>query len=213
MTCVDIEGLAAEYVDGTLGRDARVAIESHLSVCPECKAFVDDAGEGAALLGRLPEIEPPHELVTLIAFHAPVGRARDPLASPPGWLSRLTTKWVQPLLQPRFAMSMAMTIFAFGMLQRCTGVDVQHLQAADLTPAHLVQGMEDKAVRVRDRAVKYYENIRLVYDVETRLHRMEREREAAEQDDLERRANKDVSNGKHAATGQPDQRQSQETGK
>jgi hypothetical protein len=214
MTCVDIEALAAEYIDGTLARDVRAAVEQHLSVCENCAAFLADAAEGASLLAKLPEIEPPQELVTLIAFHAPVGRTRDPLASPPSWFSRMVTRWFQPVLQPKFAMSMAMTIVSFAMLQRCTGIEVQHIQAADLTPSHVAQGIEDKVIRTRDRAVKYYENIRLVYDVETRLRRMEREREAAaEAERLSRRSRTSSLNGKSSAASQPAQQHAQETSK
>lgn len=209
MTCVDIEELAAEYIDGTLTRDVRSAVDQHLSACPDCAAFLADAAEGAALLQRLPELDPPQELVTLIAFHAPVGRTRDPLASPPGWLTRLTVKWFQPLLQPKFAMSMAMTIVSFAMLQRCTGVDVQHIREVDLTPSHIALDAVDKAIRVRDRVVKYYENIRLVYEVETRLHQMESEREAAEAEQSTRRPRVQSKNGSEATNGTA----TQETGK
>jgi hypothetical protein len=66
-------------------------------------------------------------------------------------------------------MGMAMTILSFAMLQRCTGIQVQRIQPADLSPVRIWDGIEDKAIRAKDRAVKYYENIRLVYQIETRL--------------------------------------------
>jgi anti-sigma factor RsiW len=187
MNCADVENLVAEYVDGTLSHDVRTAVERHLSVCPECREFIHDAAEGAALLGRLPDVDPPQELITLIAFHAPMGRARDPRETP-GLFSRLVSKWLQPVLQPKFAMGMAMTIVSFAMLERCTGVRVQHIQAADLTPSHIAATVEDKVIRSRDRVFKYYENIRLVYEVETRLQRLEQERDAADQERINRRS-------------------------
>jgi hypothetical protein len=63
------------------------------------------------------------------------------------------------------------------MLQRCTGVQVQHIQPADLSPIRIWDGVEDKVVRVKDRAVKYYENIRLVYEIETRLKDLQEQQE------------------------------------
>ena len=66
-------------------------------------------------------------------------------------------------------MGMAMTILSFAMLERCTGVRIQHIQATDLSPARIWDGIEDKSMRAKDRAVKYYENIRLVYELETKL--------------------------------------------
>jgi hypothetical protein len=55
------------------------------------------------------------------------------------------------------------------MLERCTGVHVQHIQAADLSPVRIWGGLEDKTMRLKDRAVKYYENLRWVYEIEVRL--------------------------------------------
>ena len=66
-------------------------------------------------------------------------------------------------------MGMAMTVLSFAMLERCTGVHVQHLQAADLNPVRVWNGVEDKALRVKDQVVKYYDNLRVVYEVETHL--------------------------------------------
>ncbi len=66
------------------------------------------------------------------------------------------------------------------MLERCTGVKVQHIQAADLSPVRIWGGVEDKAIRVKDRAVKYYENIRLVYEIETRLKDLENQQDASQ---------------------------------
>ncbi len=70
-----------------------------------------------------------------------------------------------------------MTVLSFAMLERCTGVHVQHIQAADLSPVRIWDGVEDKACRVRDRAVKYYENLRFVYEIETRLKDLEEQPE------------------------------------
>ena len=55
------------------------------------------------------------------------------------------------------------------MLERCTGVRMQHVQPEDLNPVRIWGGIEDKTVRLKDRAVKYYENLRWVYEIEVRL--------------------------------------------
>ncbi|MBV9224041.1 MAG: hypothetical protein JOY85_08430 [Acidobacteriaceae bacterium] len=76
---------------------------------------------------------------------------------------------------------MAMTILSFAMLERCTGVRVQQIQAADLNPVRIWGGVEDRAMRVKDRAVKYYENLRWVYEIEVRLRSLQDESEGAPQ--------------------------------
>jgi hypothetical protein len=72
---------------------------------------------------------------------------------------------------------MAMTVLSFAMLERCTGVKVQNIQAADLSPVRVWGGVEDRAVRLKDRVVKSYENLRVVYEIETRLKDLEQQQE------------------------------------
>jgi hypothetical protein len=74
-------------------------------------------------------------------------------------------------------MGMAMTVLSFAMLERCTGVKVQNIQAADLSPVRVWGGVEDRAVRLKDRMVKSYENLRVVYEIETRLKDLEQQQE------------------------------------
>jgi hypothetical protein len=108
-----------------------------------------------------------------------LGRTRQPYERQ-GLLSRLASKWLQPVLQPRLAMGMAMTVLSFAMLERCTGVKVQNIQAADLSPVRVWGGVEDRAVRLKDRMVKSYENLRVVYEIETRLKDLEQQQETVD---------------------------------
>jgi anti-sigma factor RsiW len=178
MNCAEFESILADYIDGTLGNAESAALEQHASSCAACGAFMADVRGAVAFLKRADEVTPPPALVTRIAYQVPVGRTRHPLEQQ-GWLSRIIGKWLQPLLQPRLAMGMAMTVLSFAMLERCTGVRVQHVQPADLNPVRVWAGVEDKALRVKDRAVKYYENLRFVYEIETRLRDFEEQQEAS----------------------------------
>ena len=177
MDCAEFESTLADYLDGTLAPEVRLAVERHAASCAGCSAFMADARAGLEFLSHAEVIEPPRELITRIAFLSPLGRTRHPLDRQ-GFFGRMSAKWLQPLLQPRFAMGMAMTIVSFAMLERCTGLRVQHIQAADLSPVRIFGGIEDKAMRLKDRAVKNYENIRLVYEIETRLREFEAQQDA-----------------------------------
>jgi Putative zinc-finger len=168
MNCADFENVLADYIDGTLGETQRRALEEHTEACAGCREFMGDVTGALAFLKRADPVLPPPELITRIAYQAPIGRTREPLERQGIW-SKVSSAWLQPLLRPRFAMGMAMTILSFAMLQRCTGIQVQRIQPADLSPIRIWDGIEDKAIRAKDRAVKYYENIRLVYQIETRL--------------------------------------------
>jgi len=176
MKCTELESILADYLDGTLAASERAALELHAAECAACSEFMAEVTTGAQLLTRLEPVEPPPALITRIAYQAPLGRVRDPFERQTAW-SRFATKWLQPVLQPRLVMGMAMTVLSFTMLERCTGVKVERVQAADLNPVRVWGGMEDKGVRFKDRMLKYYENLRVVYEVEARLRDLERQQE------------------------------------
>src|SRR5579875_1054042 len=177
MNCAEFEIVLADYLDGALAETESAELERHARSCAGCSELLKDASAAVGFVRRAPEVTPPPELITRIAFQAPVGRTRAPLDRP-GLFSRLTAKWLQPVLQPRLAMGMAMTILSFAMLERCTGVRVQHIQPADLNPVRIWGSVEDKTIRFKDRAVKYYENLRWVYEIETRLEALEDQEQA-----------------------------------
>jgi hypothetical protein len=202
MNCEEFEVLLADFLDGTLGAPERAALEGHMAGCMGCRQFMLDAAAGRDLAVRAEGLATPPELVTRIAYLAPVGRTRRPFEQP-GLFSKLKALWIQPLLQPRIAMGMAMTILSFAMLQRCTGIQVQRVEAADLSPLKIWGDFENRSVRLKDRAVKYYENIRFVYDIEVRLREMENQ-QAVAQDEARRRqrSNAGAKPSTQAAPGQ-----------
>jgi anti-sigma factor RsiW len=174
MECAEFESTLADYVDGTLGATERAAVELHAAGCASCREFMAAVTGAIKILERVEEIEPPAELITRIAYQTPQGRTSDEL-DPPGFWAGLKEKWLGPLLQPRLAMGMAMTVLSFSMLARCTGLPVQHLQAADLNPGHVLGNLEDRLLRTKERLVKNYENLRVVYEIEARLNALDRQ--------------------------------------
>ena len=201
MNCAEFESILADYIDGTLGSAQSAALEQHASSCAVCSEFMADVKGATAFLKRTDEVAPPPALVTRIAYLAPIGRSRQPFEKQ-SWLSRMAGKWLQPVLQPRPMMGMAMTVLSFAMLERCTGIRVQHIQPADLNPVRVWAGVEDRALRVKDRAVKYYENLRFVYEIETRLRDLQQQQEAS-QDQASRKASSRKKGEAARNNGQP----------
>jgi hypothetical protein len=111
--------------------------------------------------------------------------AHAPAAVPavPPWPERLRN-WARPVLapvwgvarQPRFAMSFAMAFFSVSIALNAAGVHVGDLRAADLRPSALVRGYYETSAKV----VKYYENIRFVYELESRVRDLKRVTEPEE---------------------------------
>ena len=100
MNCADLEILLCDYVDGTLRGEQKIAVESHLAECAACAEFARDAAGAVAFMERAAVVEPPAELLTRILFELPSARHTQ---SRSVW-TRFKVRWIEPVLQPRFAM-------------------------------------------------------------------------------------------------------------
>jgi hypothetical protein len=172
MTCAEFEILLCDYVDGTLRVDERTALEGHLSGCAACTQLAADVQGVTAFIERVAEADPPAELMTRILHYAPTGRramAEERARVSPSWAKRLFGGFVQSVLQPRYVMGMAMTILSFSMLARFAHIEPRQLRPADLDPVKVWQGIDDRSHRVWDRSMKYYDNLKLVIEIQSRL--------------------------------------------
>ncbi len=164
MDCVGIDDLLCDCIDGALTPATKLVLEAHLQTCPDCAKLLADIGGAVNFMQRAAEVELPKELVTRILYLTPKEAPIAAAIARIGWLRRFTA----PLLQPRFAMGMAMTILSFSMLGKFVA-PVRQLKASDLEPAKVWRSVDDSAHRTWDKFVKYYDNLRLVYEVQTAI--------------------------------------------
>jgi Putative zinc-finger len=172
MTCAELETLICDYVDGTLGPDARATVEQHLGTCPGCAELARDTAAAVEFMDRAAEVEPPPELMTRLLFEAPWAHSRAGATGLRNWFRRV----LHPVLQPRFAMGMAMTILSFAMLARFVA-PARQLRASDLAPAKVWAGVEDRVYRGWDRTVKFYDSLKIVYQIQSTLREWQQQQE------------------------------------
>ena len=167
MKCIDLESLLCDYVDDTLSTAEKATVELHLEGCPACRELVADSQAAISFMEKAAVIEPPAALVNQILFEARTGKSAPvkKAGTAKNWISKL----LEPVLQPKFAMGMAMTLLSFSMLARFAGLPVRGLKASDLEPAKVWSALEDKAYRSWDRGKKYYESLRLVFEIQQTL--------------------------------------------
>lgn len=178
MTCTELEVLLPDYLDGTLGASQAAEVESHLAGCGSCAALARDSKLALEFMERSAEVQPPAYLALKILEETASGR-HGRLGNPAGargWFQRIA----QPLIQPRLVMGMALTIFSFSVMARC-GVAPRQLRPGDLDPVMIWASLDDRAHRAWERSVKFYDNLKFVYEIQSRL------REWDEQQDEEDR--------------------------
>jgi hypothetical protein len=173
MNCAEIDILLCDYVDGTLDAARKAVVEDHLAHCAACAELARDAASAVSFLERCAEVEPPKELLTRLVF------AAAPAAKQSRRFRVRLARWLEPVLQPRFAMGMAMTILSFSLLGRF--VPVRQLQPKDLNPVAIWNALDDKIYRAWERGVKYYESMRLFVELKSRF------RDLTDQDEEQRR--------------------------
>lgn len=165
MKCADLEILLCDYVDGTLDGEQNAAVEQHLAACATCAQLARDVSTAVVFTAEVEPVTPPDELITHLLFQVPKAKAHGVRGGWRGMLSR----WMEPVLQPRFAMGMAMTILSFSLLARFAGIPERQLTPADLHPARVWATVDDRAHATWDRLVKYYNSLKVVYEIQSRL--------------------------------------------
>jgi len=164
MNCAEIEILICDYVDGTLAPAEKAEVERHLSTCTPCADLARDSSAALGFIERAAEVEPPPELITRILFDAPWAKHKP---KPRGGLAWLTG-WAGPILRPKLVMGAAMTILSFSMFTKFVA-PIRQLKPSDLKPSEVWASIELHADRTWARTVKYYENLKVVYQLQTLL--------------------------------------------
>ncbi len=173
MKCRDCEAQFCGYIDDSLSFDERRAVEEHLLDCAACAGFHADAEFAGRTLRNAPAIEAPVELVADI-IHGAIGYAgRDLLTAiagspaqdgPP---ARFFRPVLGPILQPRFVMSMAITILSFSMLTFQAQNLWQSRQDGEFSEAAFVESVKSKIEAVREGAVEFYDDVVMAYELRT----------------------------------------------
>src|ERR1700675_1096759 len=101
--------------------------------------------------------------------------------------------------QPRFVMSFGMIFFSFSMVATLAGVKPSDVAKVNLRPSALRHAYNDAQIKV----VKYYDNIRFVYEIESKVRELKRATTPAEEP-APQQPQKDHKND---TSGQPEQRQ------
>ena len=90
----------------------------------------------------------------------------------------------QTMLQPRLAMTAAMAFFSIALTLNLTGIRLSTLHVSDFKPANIMRSASQAKMRV----VQYTDNLRVVYELESRVR------------DLQRSSDDDSSSGSAGST-------------
>jgi hypothetical protein len=152
--------------------EQRQAFEAHSVSCAICGPMFAEVQQGMALLRELPEIDPPKNLVHNILAHTSRSQVAAEVAGAPAQTGA-TTRWLESLrpafsglLHSRFATSFAMAFFSLSLTLTLAGVKITDIAKVDWRPSALRRSVVSQYTNVEARVMRYYDNMRLVYEVE-----------------------------------------------
>jgi hypothetical protein len=189
--CSQLESLLPDALDGLLPEETAQNLELHAEGCPVCGPMLSEARQGMFWLRSLAEVEPPNNLVhnILAATSAPEACRENAKAqgAKPGWISGVW-KAVRPVVigvaQPRFVTSFSMAFFSLTLTLTLAGVRLKDLAHIDWRPSALRKTVVLQYTQVETRVVKYYKNMRLVYEIESRVRELRKATEPSTSDQL-----------------------------
>jgi len=212
--CTEFETLLTDALDGDgqLSPARKESFEAHRRVCAICGPLFAEVQAGRQLLRSLAlePVEPPAHLVhNILAATSGVVSTRSLAARQDGrttpfgervreWWDSYFAPASAFVRQPRFAMSFGMIFFSFSMVATLAGVKPSDVAKVNLRPSALRHAYNDAQIKV----VKYYDNIRFVYEIESKVRELKRANTPAEPAPKEQKENR-----KNNTSGQPDQRQ------
>ncbi|HKO03917.1 MAG TPA: zf-HC2 domain-containing protein [Candidatus Acidoferrales bacterium] len=160
-TCLNTEERLSDYLDGLLAADDRAAMEAHLAGCASCPALVADV---RSLAERLPLLEPAVEPTWLVyrILEATSGTAREKKANT--W-----KRLFAGLLAPRFAVGFAAVAATIFFLCQAAGINPKKITAEDLNPINVYRAADRQAHLTYARGVRFVNDLRVVYEIRSRL--------------------------------------------
>jgi hypothetical protein len=187
MQCTEFDALLADAIDGTLNGQRRELFEEHKAVCAACDTLFAEVSSGVAWLEELEEVAPPRNLMHNI-LAATSGAAQHAIQAEPrssAWerLRRQVGMVFAPVLTTRFAMSMGMAFFSITLV-----LNMAQIRIKDLTPHNLSHTFYSS----ENKLMKYYENMRLVYEIESRVRVL---RNASDESEREEKSRPREKNG------------------
>ncbi len=178
-TCAECEPQFAELLEGTLPAAEAERVQRHVDSCTACKAALDASFRGKAWLAILRDddlqLTPSPDFVSkILAATAgekiPAAIPAAPAAKPAPWANiNMAAVKRSVWYQPRLILTAAMAFFSVSLTMAVTGV-----RPADLKPTNIRHTVTRQYYQANAHVVRYYESLRVVYQLESRVRELRR---------------------------------------
>jgi anti-sigma factor RsiW len=161
-TCDQIETRLSDYLEGSLTTGERAELEAHAQTCAECAPLLDGVRSLMSEMQSAEPLEVPPQLIRKILDqtlgpreHLTVGQRLKNL--------------IGGLATPKFAYGAASVFATLFVVLSASGISWRKVKLADLSPATMSRNVTRQAHLQYAHAVKYVSDLRVVYEIQSRL--------------------------------------------
>jgi hypothetical protein len=197
--CGQWETLLADALDGLLRPEDEATFSNHMASCSACTSLFEEARRGrewldflsdepevpAGLLDRILAQTGPGQTAELsmgasdaALFTAGVPLKKRRTKSVPAWQRPGFMGYVRRFAEPRLMMTAAMAFFSIALTLNMTGVHITKIRFGDLKPSSIQMYMQRQITVAYTPIVRYYDHLRLVYEVQSRVREIQRNKES-----------------------------------
>jgi hypothetical protein len=175
-TCDQTEARLSDYMDGLLPGAEHAALEAHLAECASCAPLLESVRSLVSELHAMEPIDAPPRLI-----YAILDKTLGPRETVIGWQGM--QQFLRGLASPKLAYGMA-SVFATLFILVGTSVSFKKPKLADLEPANIYRHADRQVHLVYARSVKYVSDLRVVYEIQSRLRQDQTDLQAAPEEAL-----------------------------
>jgi len=177
-TCDQIEARLSDYLEGMLQAPERAAFKAHVETCDECAPLLASVTSVVGELRSMEELEAPAGLV-----YAILDKTLGPREKVTAW--QAIQNFVLGMATPKFAYGAASVMATFVILLSASGISLRKPKLAELSPATMMRNVNRQAHRAYASGERYVSQLRVVYEIQTRL-RQENELQVAPEENKPR---------------------------
>jgi anti-sigma factor RsiW len=180
-TCDQIEAQLSDYLEGLLQAPERAAFEAHAQDCPECAPLLASVKILVNELHAMEEVEAPPRLIYSI-----LDKTLGPRETVTGW--QAFRNFIRGLATPKFAYGIASVMATLIILLGASGISLRKPKLADLQPANIYRNADRRAHLAYAGTVKYVSDLRVVYEIQSRLRQDQNDLQVAPEDNAPKSA-------------------------
>jgi hypothetical protein len=161
-TCDQVEAHLSDYLEGLLQAPERAEFEAHMHKCAECAPLVESVRSLITEMQSVEQLE-----VSAVLVNSILDKTIGPREHVAFWPS--LKNFLGGLATPKFAYGFASVAATLFIILSAAGLSWRKPKLADLNPSSMSRNISRKAHQSYASAEKYVSNLRVVYEIQSRL--------------------------------------------